>query len=56
MELAKYMLTDTNDTIKQIASALSFSDSHNFESFQKVVGLTPSEYRNAFSKRLLYDR
>lgn len=57
MELAKYMLTDTNDTIKQIASALSFSDSHNFmKAFKKVVGLTPSEYRNAFSKRLLYDR
>lgn len=57
MELAKYMLTDTNDTINQIASALSFSDNHNFmKTFKKVVGLTPSEYRNAFSKRLLYDK
>lgn len=57
MELAKYMLTDTNDTINQIASALSFSDNHNFmKAFKKVVGLTPSEYRNAFSKRLLYDK
>jgi AraC-like DNA-binding protein len=57
MELAKYMLTDTNDSINQIASALSFSDNHNFmKAFKKVVGLTPSEYRNAFSKRLLYDK
>lgn len=57
MEKAKYLLTDTNDTISQIASALSFSDSHNFmKAFKKVVGLTPSEYRNAFSKRLLYDK
>lgn len=57
MELAKYMLTDTNDTIKEIASALSFSDSHNFmRTFKKVVGLTPSQYRNAFSQRLLYDK
>jgi len=57
MELAKYMLTDTNDTISQIASKLCFTDSHNFmKAFKKVVGLTPSEYRNAFSRRLLYDK
>lgn len=57
MDLAKYMLSDTNDTINQIASELSFSDSHNFmKAFKKIVGLTPTEYRNAFSKRLLYDK
>ncbi|BCJ94484.1 AraC family transcriptional regulator [Anaerocolumna cellulosilytica] len=57
MGLAKYMLTDTNDTINQISSLLCFSDSHNFmKAFKKIVGLTPTEYRNAFSKRLLYDK
>lgn len=57
IELAKYILTDTNDTIKNIALSLNFTDSHMFmKTFKKVVGLTPSEYRNAFSKRLLFDR
>ncbi len=57
MESAKYMLTDTNDTINQIASVLCFSDSHNFmKAFKKIVGFTPTEYRNAYSKRLLYDK
>lgn len=57
MGLAKYMLSDTNDSIYQIATNLNFSDSHNFmKAFKKIVGLTPTEYRNAFSKRLLYDK
>ncbi len=57
MELAKYMLSDTNDTINQIALSLCFSDSHNFmKAFKKIVGFTPTEYRNAYSKRLLYDK
>ncbi len=57
MELAKYMLSDSNDTINQIASELSFTDSHNFmKAFKKIVGLTPTQYRNAYSKRLLYDK
>lgn len=57
MERAKYLLTDSNDTISQIASSLSYTDSHSFmKVFKKVVGLTPSQYRNAFNKRLLYDR
>lgn len=57
MEEAKYKLTDTNDTINQIASLLGYSDSHNFmKTFKKITGLTPSEYRNAYVKRLLYDK
>lgn len=57
MELAKYILTDTNDTINHIAFSLNFTDSHMFmKTFKKVVGLTPSEYRNAFNKRLLFDK
>lgn len=57
MERAKYLLTDSNASINQIAASLSFSDSHNFmKAFKKVVKMTPSEYRNAFNKRLLYDK
>lgn len=57
MDQAKYMLTDSNDTINQIAISLSFTDSHNFmKAFKKIVGFTPTEYRNAHSKRLLYDK
>ncbi len=57
MELAKFILTDTNDTISNIALSLNFSDNHMFmKTFKKVVGLTPSEYRNAFNKRLLFDK
>ncbi len=57
MELAKYRLSDTNETINEIAISLGFVDSHNFmKVFKKTVGFTPTEYRNAYSKRLLYDR
>lgn len=49
------MLTDTNQSISDIAKTLGFSDSHNFSrTYKKLTGLSPSEYRNTFSKRLLY--
>lgn len=55
METAKCILTDTNDTIREISEQLGFRDSHNFmKAFKKIVGLTPTQYRNAYSKRLLY--
>lgn len=55
MDAANLMLTDTNASIHEIAQSLGFSDSHNFaKAYKKIAGLTPTEYRNAFSKRLLY--
>ena len=55
VDTANYMLTDTNKSISEIAKELGFSDSHNFtRAYKKLTGLSPSEYRNAFSKRLLY--
>lgn len=55
MDTASFMLTDSNQSINDIARALGFSDSHNFSrTYKRVTGLTPSEYRNAFEKRLLY--
>ena len=55
MELAKFLLTDSNQNINEIASQLGYKDSHNFmKSFKKIVGLTPTEFRNAYAKRLLF--
>lgn len=55
IEAAKYLLCDTNDNINEIAYQLGFNDSHNFmKNFKKLVGLTPTEYRNAYASRLLY--
>ncbi|MDQ0195914.1 helix-turn-helix domain-containing protein [Paenibacillus wynnii] len=54
MEMAKFILTDTNQNINEIASQLGYKDCHNFmKSFKKIVGLTATEFRNAYSKLLL---
>jgi AraC-like DNA-binding protein len=55
VETANFLLSDTNQTINEIAAATGYTDSHNFmKVYKKITGLTPSEYRNAFSKRLLF--
>ncbi|MNJ45067.1 Melibiose operon regulatory protein [compost metagenome] len=55
MELAKFLLTDSNQNINEISFQLGYKDSHNFmKSFKKIVGLTPTEFRNAYAKRLLF--
>lgn len=57
METAGFLLCDTNKPITEIAEKLGFSDSHNFSrAFKTVLGLSPSEYRNAYSKRLLFHK
>lgn len=57
MDYASFLLTDTNNSISQIAYSLGFTDNHNFaKAYKKIKGLTPSEYRNAYSKRLLYHK
>lgn len=55
MDTASFMLTDTNKSISEIAREIGFSDSHNFSrAYKKLTGFSPSEYRDTFSKRLLY--
>jgi AraC-like DNA-binding protein len=55
MDAANFMLADNDKTVSQIASDLGFSDVHNFaRAYKKYTGLTPSEYRNAFAKRMLF--
>lgn len=54
IDSANFLLSDTNNSISQIALELGFSDNHNFARvYKKYTGLTPSEYRNAYSKRLM---
>jgi AraC family transcriptional regulator of arabinose operon len=55
MEAAKFILTDTNNSVSEVAFQLGYKDCHNFmKSFKKIVGLTPTAFRNAYAKRLLY--
>jgi len=55
MEQAKAELTDTNHSISQIGYNIGYHDPHNFtNAFKKVTGLTPSEYRESYSKRRLF--
>lgn len=57
MDAANFFLTDTNMSISDIAKAVGFTDSHNFSrSYKKITGLSPSEYRNTYAKRMLYDK
>ncbi|BCG58067.1 AraC family transcriptional regulator [Paenibacillus sp. URB8-2] len=54
MEVAKYLLSDTNQKIIDIAMQLAFPDSQSFtKAFKKITGLTPTDYRNAYANRLL---
>lgn len=54
MEEAAFLLSDTNLSIKEISDALGYSDNHNFmKLFKRQMGMTPSEYRNSHSKRIL---
>ena len=55
MEHAKAELSETNHTIAQIAYNIGYTDPHNFSNaFKKVTGLTPSDYRESYSQRRLY--
>lgn len=55
IEAASFLLTDTNQTINEIAMQLSYHDSHHFmKSFKQMTGLTPTEFRNAYANRLLF--
>lgn len=55
MEHAKAGLSETNLPISQIAYNIGFNDVHNFSNaFKKITGLSPSDYRNSYSKRSLF--
>lgn len=55
IEAASFLLTDTNQTINEIAMQLGYHDSHHFmKSFKQMTNLTPTGFRNASANRLLY--
>lgn len=57
IEAASFLLTDTNQSIKEIAMQLGYHDSHHFmKSFKQMTNLTPTSFRNAAANRLLYYR
>ena len=48
---AQTLLTDTNQNIHSIATAIGFNDSLYFSRiFAKYIGLSPSQYRNTRKK------
>ncbi len=55
IETAAFYLTDSDRRITEIAREVGFTDVHNFSrTFKKIKGLSPSEYRNTYAKRILY--
>ncbi len=54
IEAANYYLTATDLSVAKIAQKIGFIDCHNFMKFYKSkTGLTPTEYRNSFPKRIV---
>lgn len=57
MEHAKVVLTETNEPVSQIAFELGFVDVHNFSNaFKTSVGISPSEYRQVYSKHNVFNK
>jgi AraC-like DNA-binding protein len=55
IEAASFLLTDTNQSISEIAMQLGYCDSHHFmKSFKQMTNLTPTGFRNAAANRMLY--
>ncbi len=55
MENASLLLTDTNLSIADIAQRTGYEDAHNFSrAYKKVMGVSPSDYRQAYARRLLF--
>ena len=54
IEQAQFLLLDTNDSVQQISASLGFPDSHNFSrTFKAVTGMTPSECRTLYGRKIL---
>lgn len=54
---ANFLLSDTNMHVSDISGILGFTDPHHFmKCYKKITGLTPTEYRNAFSQRMLFHK
>lgn len=57
MDSANLLLADTNLSIADIAQRIGYEDAHNFSrAYKKVTGVSPSDYRQAYAKRLLFHK
>ena len=57
MDNANLLLADTNLSIADIAQRIGYEDAHNFSrAYKKVTGVSPSDYRQAYAKRLLFHK
>ena len=49
VEIAKYMLSDSEATVQKIALSVGFTDSKSFcRAFKRIVGISPGEYRKTY--------
>lgn len=54
IEVAKLKLEKTSTSISEITQAVGYEDPNSFRKlFKKTTGLSPKEYRNRFSRRLV---
>ena len=54
-ELLKKVTYTKFDSTVEIAVKLGYTDAHNFaRTYKKCTGLSPSAYREAYAKRLLF--
>ena len=54
IEFAKKLFTDTNLSVKEVATKLAFSDEYYFSNvFKEKVGCAPSQYRKSHTRTLL---
>lgn len=57
IDRANYLLTDSNDTVGEVAAMLGYRDAHHFmRTYKAATGMTPTQYRNAYAKRMLFHR
>ena len=55
MAIAKSMLLDSQASVKNIAATLGYTDHQHFmKTFKRLVGITPTSFRNTYHQRLLY--
>lgn len=53
LEIAKYMLANTQKSISEIAKETGYSDVSNFNRFfRKFTGISPAEYRKKHSRKI----
>lgn len=54
---ARFLLSETDTNTSEIGYQLGFDDPHNFSNaFKKTVGMSPTAYRELYTKRNVFDK